>query len=122
MKKILVVEDDPHIQTIYKQKLTQEGFEVIQATNGNQAMEFINQKPDLIIIDIVLPGGMDGFDVIQKINESDIYKKIPVLVLTNLENKHKLAADMGVTNYLIKANTSINDVVKRIRELIYDQS
>jgi DNA-binding response OmpR family regulator len=119
MKKVLVVEDDEDTQKIYQQAFTQAGFQTIPAFDAESALPLaLNQLPDLIVLDIMLPGKLNGFDVLEQIKKSEETAKIPVLVLTNLESEKKVAMDIGAADYFIKANTSINDVVERAKQLV----
>jgi len=123
MKIILIVEDDQNTQDIYYQKLTQEGFKVVQARDGKKALVLAKQDPpDLIILDIMLPGGLNGFDVLEQIKESDKLKDIPVIVLTNLSTEMDVAIKMGVVDYIVKANTPIDTVIEKVKKIISDSS
>ncbi len=99
MKRILIVEDDAEFQEIYKNKLAEEGFEVSNAYVGKQALEMLKgQKPDVILLDIILPGGMNGFDVLEQIKRNENLKSIPVIVLTNLDGEAKTAMEVGAVD------------------------
>lgn len=77
-KKIMVVDDEENIRFLYKEELTDEGYEVILAENAEEALEKIHQKcPDLITLDIKMPG-MDGLEFLQKLKEEE--KEIPVIL------------------------------------------
>ena len=116
MKKIFIVEDDKGIQDTYKRKLVPLGFTVFQAFDGKQLMENVRlEKPDLILLDIMLPGGMNGFDVLEQMKKDPELSSIPVLVFTNLEGEMETAKKIGATDYFIKANTSIDQVVEKIK-------
>ncbi len=119
MKKILIIEDDQQLQTIYHTKLTNEGFQVIQAFSGEEG---INQAkstlPHLIILDIMLPGGMDGFVVLDKLKSEKTTKKIPIIVATNIEDQAVKAIKSGAIWYFVKAHTPIEVVVNKIAELL----
>ena len=117
--KVLIIEDDEQTLKIYTEALTKAGYEVLQEKTANFPLsKLASQKPNLIILDIMLPGKMNGFDLLEKIVKDNDLKKIPVLVLTNLDSEEKVAKDIGATDYLVKANTSISDVVRKVRELI----
>jgi two-component system alkaline phosphatase synthesis response regulator PhoP len=119
MKKILLIEDDPFIIDIYTTKLKEEGFEVDVATNGEKALEKIKEKPDLILLDIVLPG-MDGWEILREIKKRKELKSIPVVVLSNLSQKSEVekSVKLGATKYLIKANYTPSQVVEQIKECL----
>ena len=116
MKIILVIEDDLGLQDTYERKLTDEGYEVIKAMTAEGALkEVTNRKPDLILLDIMLPGSLNGFDFLKEIKKDDQNSKIPVLVMTNLDTEEEQAKKLGVQGYFIKANQSIDDVIKNIK-------
>lgn len=111
-KKILVVEDDSMISTMYKTKLEQSGYEVIVAADGAAAIEAaVTQNPDLIFLDIILPQ-LDGFSVLQELRLNPKFKKLPIIMLTNLgtsEDKEK-GDKYGATDYMVKANLTPREV------------
>lgn len=116
-KKVLVIEDDRNLQIVYKQKLTDAGYEVLTALTGNQGLTVArDQKPDLLLLDIMLPEGMNGFDVLEFVKRDQAMKNIPVIVLTNLDSEKETAVEMGAVDYLVKANMSIDDLVGKVRE------
>ncbi|KPJ57146.1 hypothetical protein AMJ49_02510 [Parcubacteria bacterium DG_74_2] len=119
MKKILLIEDDPFIIDIYSTKLKETGFEVDITTNGEDALEKIKEKPDLILLDIVLPG-MDGWEILRKIKEDKRLKSIPVVVLSNLGQKAEVekSLQMGAEKYLVKSNYTPSEVVEQVKECL----
>ena len=78
MKKILFADDDPEIREVVRILLARDGYEVVEAVNGIEAVEKADHTIDLIILDVMMPG-MDGFQVLQKIREKN---NVPVLMLT----------------------------------------
>ncbi len=120
MKKILIVEDDAEFQELYKTKFKEEGFDVMNAYVGKQALEILkDQKPDVILLDIMLPGGMNGFEVLENIKRTENLKNIPVIILTNLDGEAKTAKEIGAADYIIKANTSLAEVVEKVKKIIH---
>ena len=116
-KVILLIEDDQILQELYLESLSQEGFVVLQALNGKRGLQLAKiEKPDLILLDIMLPAGMNGFDVLKDLKSNQETKKIPVVMLTNLESEEKTARDMGAEDYLIKANLSIEQIVDKVKK------
>ena len=86
-KKILVVEDSPTIRKVVSITLSQEGYEVIEAGDGLEALSRLNEaKPDLILLDIILPK-MDGYQILSIIRENPEFKDIPVIMLSALSKK-----------------------------------
>lgn len=119
-KKILIVEDDAFIRDIYQLKFTQEGFEVSTADNGLEAIKKLEQAiPDVMLLDIVMPY-MDGMEVLKKIKENEAWKKIPVIMLTNISEREKVeeGMDQGVDGYLIKSHFTPSEVVRKVDALL----
>jgi len=117
-KKILVVEDEATLQKALNDVLAQEGYEVLNALDGVTGLDLAKKEnPDLILLDIILPK-MDGFDVLRGLKEEDY--KIPVIVLTNLSDIKDIqkALDLGATTYLVKADFHLEDVLKKVKEVL----
>ena len=118
-KIIVIIEDDSATQKLYKEALSTEGFEVVQYFNGNVVMPKIREdNPNLILLDIMLPGKKNGFDLLEEIKKDPILKKVPVIMLTNLDSEEQVAKQIGATDYVVKANISIADLVKKIKETL----
>jgi DNA-binding response OmpR family regulator len=118
--KILVVEDETFLVKIYSVKLKKEGYDVEIATDGEEAVRLAEEfSPDLILLDLILPK-MNGFEALEEIRSKPPLKKTPVIVLSNLgqEEDIKRAKALGATDYLVKANFSIQDVVLKIKETL----
>ncbi len=119
-KKILLVEDDPFLIDIYNTKLVDSGFEVEVAKKGDLALKKIEKvKPDLVLLDIVLPG-MDGWEVLRKINEEDKGKSCKVVILSNLGQKEEVdkGLEMGALEYFIKAHYTPDEITKKIKKIL----
>ncbi len=117
-KKILVVEDDQMISSMYKTKFEADGFEVIIASNGVEGYEFAKKhKPDIIMMDIILPQ-LDGFSSLEKIKKDPEIKEIPVIMLTNLgtEEDKKKGEKLGAIGYLVKARLTPAQVSVKIKD------
>ncbi|MCU0678864.1 MAG: response regulator [Planctomycetes bacterium] len=119
-KKLLIVEDDKMIGTMYKTKLEQEGFIVLQAEDGSQGLEMaIRDKPDLIMLDVIMPQ-LDGFTVLQELRSNPSTKHTPIVMLTNLgtdEDKAK-GQKFGATDYIVKANLTPSQVSELIKKYL----
>lgn len=116
-KKILIIEDDRSLQNALVEIIRQEGFESESALDGEEGLAKIKTfQPDLILLDIILPK-KDGFEVLAEIKKDGTLKNIPVLILTNLEEVDNVqkALDLGATNYMVKSDFSLKDVVEKIR-------
>ncbi|GMQ94992.1 MAG: hypothetical protein BMS9Abin13_102 [Patescibacteria group bacterium] len=115
-KKVLIVEDDESISRIYDIKLKKEGVETLIVADGEVVLEKLPEfKPDLILLDLMLPK-RDGFWVLEHIRKSPDFKETPVVVLSNLgqESDKEKAEALGVEDYLVKANISIREATRRI--------
>lgn len=116
-KRILIVEDDQFLVKVYTTKLNKEGFEIEMAISGEEVKTKVkNFKPNLILLDIMLPG-QNGFEILEELKKGTATKKIPVIILSNLgqESDVKKGMDLGAVDYFIKTNLSINDVVLKIK-------
>jgi len=116
-KRILIVEDELQIRQIVKLTLQLENFEVMEAPNGQAALELIRvQKPDLIITDIMMPE-MDGIEFFLNLKENDQLSGIPVIVLTVKSQFEdiKYASILGMDEYVTKPFDP-RDLIKRIKE------
>lgn len=123
MKKILLVEDDPMLIDIYTTKLKEQGFNPVVRENGKEILEAIErEKPDLIVLDIVLPY-LDGWEILGKIKSEENSKDIPVIILSNLGQKEDIdrGFEMGVARYLIKAHHTPSEVATEIRDVLGSQ-
>jgi len=120
MKKILIIEDDPFLSEVYAAKFSQSGFVTEVAADGKKGMEKIKtEKPDLIILDIVLPK-MDGFELLKKVKEDSTLKEIPVVLLTNLGQKNEVekGLSLGADEYIIKAHFTPTAIVAKVKEIL----
>ena len=116
MKTILIIDDDSQLHEIYQRKFSEEGFKTLRALTGQEGLALVRSKPlDLIILDIMLRGNMNGFDILEQIKRDPEHSQIPVIVLTNLDSEEKVAKTIGAQDYLLKADTSLDELVKRIK-------
>jgi DNA-binding response OmpR family regulator len=106
MMKILIVDDEPDVLTMYKTRLEAEGFEVLTADNGQKGLDVaFREQPDIILLDIIMPK-FNGLDVLQMLKNRSETKDTPVYLLTNLpeEASGEKAKQLGASGYLVKAN------------------
>ena len=117
--KILIVEDEEVLVKVLQEKFEKENFIVKLVTDGELVFELVKSfKPDLILLDIMLPGGMNGFDVLEQLKSDEKFKSIPVFVVTNLDSEEKTARTIGAADYIVKANTSIEVLVNKIKDYL----
>ena len=118
-KKILIIEDNFQTLDILKTKLKREGYEIIIATLGLEGIAAAQATlPHLIIADILLSGDYNGLEVLEEVKKDKKLKNIPVILLTNLDTEEAAAKKLGAYDYLVKANTSISEVVKRVNSCL----
>ena len=116
-KKILLVEDDVSLASVYRSRLELEGFEVDEVHNGEDALSrAITFKPDLILLDAMMPK-ISGFDVLDILRNTPDTTNIRVIMLTALsqETDKTRATELGADDYMVKSQVVISDVVDRIK-------
>ena len=117
-KKILLVEDDEVLASIYRARLEMEDFEVIEVHDGEQALtSALKYRPDLILLDAMMPK-ISGFDVLDILRNTPETMNLQIIMLTALsqESDRKRAEELGVDDYLVKSQVVISDVIEKIRE------
>lgn len=117
MSKVLVVEDDKFLGMAYKVTMQKAGFEFQIATDGEEAMKVLKEwVPDIILLDLVMPR-KDGFSTLEDVKKDPLLQNIPVLVTSNLGQKEDFdrALSMGAQGFIIKSNSSPDEIVARIR-------
>ncbi len=122
-KKVLIIEDEKFLSNILKLKLEREGFAVLQAYDGEQGLEMIkSENPTLVVLDLVMPK-MSGFELLEKMSMDPQIAKVPVVVASNLgqESDIEKAKRLGVVDYYVKAQTSIDQLVDIFKHLIEAQ-
>jgi len=116
--KIAVIEDEPFLASMYTTKFELEGFDVVRAADGEEGLKQIKEnKPDLVLLDIVMPK-MDGFQVLENLRADSSTSSLPVILLTNLGQRADIEKGlrMGATDYIIKANYTPAQVVAKAKE------
>lgn len=116
-KKILLVEDDTALATVYRSRLELEGFDVDHVSNGELALSrVVEYKPDLVVLDAMMPK-VNGFDVLDILRNTPETTNVRVIMLTALSQpKDKERAEqLGADDYLVKSQVVIGDVVERIK-------
>ena len=116
-RKILLVEDDTALASVYRSRLELEGFDVCEANDGEDALSLaVSEHPDLILLDVMMPK-ISGFDVLDILRNTPETTNIRVIMLTALSQpKDKERAEqLGVDDYLVKSQVVIGDVVERVR-------
>jgi DNA-binding response OmpR family regulator len=120
-KKILIVDDETSLALLYKLRLEIEGFEVVYCDNGETAIQTAREyRPDLILLDLMMPR-LSGFDAIDLLRNTLETSETLIIVLSALSQPDDIAKakDMGADDYIVKSDTSIDEVVVRIKAVIY---
>ena len=116
-KKILLVEDDNALASVYRSRLELEGFVVEHVQNGELALaKIIEFKPDLVVLDVMMPK-VNGFDVLDIVRNTPETANVHVVMLTALSQPKdkERAQQLGADDYLVKSQVVIGDVVERIK-------
>lgn len=117
---ILLAEDDVTLSNMFYTYLTEEGFDVVKATDGEEALNLISEtKPSIILLDLMMPK-VSGYDVLAAVKKDAVLSKIPVLVFSNLGQQEdvKKAQELGAQDYLIKAELTPDQVVEKIKKYL----
>ena len=118
-KRILVIEDEPHISKLVKFILEKNGFGVLQAFVGQEGLEMAKrEKPHLIILDVMMPN-MDGFEVAKKLTNMKETKNIPIIMLSSAAQfKDKMKGiESGAVDYITKPFDK-EDLIAKVEEYI----
>lgn len=120
IKTLLLVEDEPLIQKVYKTHLEKIGYRVLTGNNGKEGLQQAkSEHPDLILLDILMPI-MDGMTMLQELRKDAWGKTARVLVLTNLsmEEDNEYVKTYGALGFLIKADHSLAEVTEEIEKYL----
>jgi two-component system phosphate regulon response regulator PhoB len=116
-KKILLVEDDIALASVYRSRLELEGFEIKEVNNGEDALSAaVEFKPDLVLLDAMMPkiSGFDVLDILRNTPETAHMRVIMLTALSQPKDKER-AQNLGVDDYLVKSQVVIGDVVERVK-------
>jgi DNA-binding response OmpR family regulator len=120
VKKILLVEDEPLLGNLLKQRLEKEGFEIVLAHDGEEALALLREsKPDLILLDIILPK-ISGFELLETLQADPQFERAPVIVISNLGQESDVARGtaLGAVQYFVKAKVSIEELVEHVKTFL----
>ena len=124
MSKIMVVEDDASLREIYSIRITAEGYEVVSAGDGEEALAVaVREKPDLILSDVMMPK-ISGFDMLDILRSTPETANIKVVMMTALsaEDQRQRGERLGADRYLVKSQVGIEDVINTIHEVLGDRA
>ena len=124
MSKVMVVEDDAALREIYSIRITAEGYEVVSAGDGEEALAMaVREKPDLILSDVMMPK-ISGFDMLDILRATPETANIKVVMMTALssDDQRQRGERLGADRYLVKSQVGIEDVVNTIHEVLGDRA
>ncbi len=124
MSKIMLVEDDNSLREIYSIRLTAEGYTIVSAGDGEEALAVaVRERPDLIISDVMMPK-ISGFDMLDILRSTPETKDIKVIMMTALssEDQRVRGESLGADRYLVKSQVGIEDVVNTVHEVLGDRA
>ncbi len=116
-KTILLIEDEPLLANLLKQRLEKENFKVIHVLDGEEGLRTLKSlHPDLILLDIILPK-LSGFEVMERLKNDPTFGETPLVIISNLgqESDVERGRVLGAIGYFVKAKTSIEDLIKKVK-------
>jgi DNA-binding response OmpR family regulator len=119
-KTILIIEDDKFLRELIGQKLVREGYDILEAIDGEEGIKKIKtEKADLILLDLILPG-IDGFEVLSRMKADEKLAKIPVIILSNLGQREEIerGLKLGANDYMIKAHFTPREIIDKIKSVL----
>lgn len=125
-KIVLITEDEPPMLRILTDKLTESGFETLQAKNGEEGLKTaLEHHPDLILLDVLMPK-LNGMVMMDKLREDEWGKKVPIIVLTNVsadtdETLKAIVKDQPAY-YFVKSNSKLDEIVEKVKEILSSPS
>jgi DNA-binding response OmpR family regulator len=119
-RRVLLAEDDRFLRKAAETALKRQGFGVLPAVDGEEALRVARaEAPDLILLDLIMPK-LQGFEVLRALKADGATAAIPVIVLSNLgqDSDVRQAMEAGAVAYFVKANLSLQDLVKRVGDVL----
>ncbi len=120
-KYILLIEDEPLLGNLMKQRLEKEGFEVNLKRDGQEGLSALRErKPDVMLLDIILPK-ISGFELMEMVRADPQIENTPIIIMSNLgqDTDIQKGTSLGATEYYVKAKVSIDDLVDKVKEFVY---
>jgi len=119
MKNILIVENDDILGKMYKTLLENHGYKTADCDSAMGALSHLRKNNfDLVLLDIMLEGKVNGFDLLEIMKKDVSLKDKKVIIMTNLENEEKVAAEIGADGYFVKLNTKPEALLEKIEKLL----
>lgn len=119
-KRVLIVEDDRFLRRACQARLEQQGYTILTAQDGEEAIRIARTNvPDLILLDLLMPK-MNGLDVLRILRAEESTRAVPVLVLSNSSRQEDVETirALGISGYFVKANLSLQDLSTQVKTLL----
>lgn len=120
-KKILIVEDDSFLQGMEVTELKKSGFDIAIATNGKDALKVLETNiPDCVLLDMMLPGEVDGMGVLTEMKNNPKLKTIPVIMFSNMSDaeSYKKTKAAGATDFIVKSSVTLKELTEKIQKIL----
>ena len=120
MKKILLIEDEKILAEMYQDRFVQAGFKVYSTSEAEKGLKLVKkEKPDLVVLDILLPRG-NGIFFLQQIRKDPTISSTSIIVFSNFDDPEtkKQALELGAKDYLIKTDYTPQEIIKKIKEYL----
>lgn len=119
---VFIVDDDSFLLDMYAIRFTQAGYQVETASNADEVLTKLRAglAPKVMLLDVVMPA-VDGFELLEKINEENLAPKTVKIYLSNLGQEQDIARgkSLGAAGYIVKANSTPSEVVAKVKEIVY---
>jgi two-component system alkaline phosphatase synthesis response regulator PhoP/two-component system response regulator VicR len=116
-RRVLLADDDRYLRRAAEARLRQQGFTVLTAADGEEALQMaLAERPDIILLDLIMPK-VQGFEVLRALKQAESTAAIPVIVLSNLgqESDRAQCLESGAAAYFVKANLSLQELVRTVQ-------
>jgi len=123
MKKILLIEDETNIRSLYAEVLREGGYEVVEISEGMHGLEVAKKDSwDLLLLDIMLPS-LDGVEILRRIKADANLSSRPIIIVSNLESEDikTTCAELGAKEFLVKANIMPKDILLAVKRHVFDK-
>lgn len=123
--KILIVEDETAMLYALEAEFSHGGFKTIPALTGQEALNKLDkEQPSAVILDLLLPGEINGFEVLRQMKANPKTKNIPVIIISNLgdEANIKKGLEMGASGYLVKTEHSLETILEKVKKIVAKES
>jgi CheY-like chemotaxis protein len=122
-RKVCIVDDEANILEIYSTAFSKSGYDVVTAADGEEGLKVIRkQKPDIALIDIMMPK-MDGMELMQELRKDPDLQQIPIIIMSNVNDSETMrkTGELGISFYLVKSLFDPMKVVDHVKEVLHNK-